>query len=127
MNRFSRGLLGGAMLWLGVEGCSDDPDPCESARQKLDSCKEEIRKVVAAQGYAPFPVTFTEECTGDLRCLAECARNATCTELAYGIDPTLDPNSPAPPSSAFAPCARRCLARDSDTLEARRGGAAHPG
>jgi hypothetical protein len=88
--------------------CSDD-DPCEDARHKLDSCNSEIQRAVAAHGYASFPLTFEGECSGKNRCIAECARNVGCDELASTIaGESTDPNAPVM-SGEFFGCALRCL------------------
>jgi hypothetical protein len=103
-----------------IAGCASD-DPCEAARQKLDMCKDEIQKAVAISGFVSFPVTFSGECTGTNRCLAECARDVGCSELAYAISggPT-DPNAP-PISGRFLGCALHCLGNPSPPpLEAGR-------
>ena len=118
-HRFSRAQLGATLrsfasrasvcvrLLSGlavIARCASD-NPCETARQKLDTCKDEIQKAVAVSGFVSFPVTFSGECTGTNRCLAECARDVGCNELAYTISGgDTDPNAP-PISGRFLACA----------------------
>jgi hypothetical protein len=94
-----------------LAGCSSDDadEPCEAARKKLAACKNEIDEAIAISGMVSLPVTFTGECTGRNLCVAECARNPDCTELAAGISGGIsDPNAP-PMTGEFLGCALGCL------------------
>lgn len=95
-----------------LAGCGDQ-DPCEAAKERLDSCESEIQEAVEQKGHASLPLAFTGkgECTGRDRCVAECIDGASCSELAEVVtgstritDPNAEPVATAPRFKCVIDC-----------------------
>jgi hypothetical protein len=93
--------------FVAAGGCSDD-DPCAFARQKFEICKGAIQKAGQHSGFMILPVEFSGECTGQIRCEAECTYDADCEEIALAVSGGVtDPNSP-PVKTGFLECLGKC-------------------
>jgi len=96
------------IITLLVAGCADD---CDEAKDKLDSCRDEIARAAAGHGFLALPITVTDDCSGQNRCIAECVNATSCPAIAYvvaGTEP--DPNPPPPAGAAeFSRCLTTCM------------------
>jgi hypothetical protein len=95
------------VLILLLAGCADE---CDDAKDKLDSCRDEIARAAAGRGFLALPMTITDDCSGQNRCMADCVNATSCPAIAYvvaGTEP--DPNQ-APPAGAseFSSCLAAC-------------------
>jgi hypothetical protein len=54
------------LITLLLTGCADD---CAEAKDKLDSCRDEIARAAAGRGFLALPITVTDD-SGQNRCIA---------------------------------------------------------
>jgi hypothetical protein len=97
-----------AYVALGIAllsaGCTND---CEEAKDKLDSCGDQIHHTAGTS--MPTPITITDDCSGKNRCVSECVDTASCDALAYILNHVSDPNRPIPEGAkAFSECFTLC-------------------
>lgn len=93
------------VIALLLVGCAND---CEEAKDKLDSCSDEIYHTVGTSIH-PTPITIVDDCSGQNRCVSECIDAASCEALAYALNDVSDPNRPPPEGTkAFVECFTLC-------------------
>ena len=100
------------VLLLGLvvlrAGCADE---CDNAKDKLDSCRDEIARAASGRGFLALPITVTDDCSGQNRCVAECVNATSCPAIAYVVAGTESYPNQAPPAGAnvFSNCLTSCM------------------
>lgn len=87
-----------------LTACSND---CEEARDKIDSCRDEIVRAAARRGGYGWPLAIDDECSPRSQCLAECVNDSDCRAIASVATTEPDANSP-PGAQEFYVCALSC-------------------
>lgn len=86
-------------------------DACDEAKDKLDSCRDEIARAAAGRGFRALPITVTDDCSGQNHCIADCVNATSCPAIASVVAGTeSDPNQMLPAGATeFSSCVGACM------------------
>lgn len=88
---------------------------CEEAREKFESCEDEIARAHMGQSYSVLPFAgVSDECNEQDQCVAPCILDADCAVMAHAIAKGMqvDPNNPPPDGAGtFTTCVLECFGK----------------